>query len=559
VEGPGFFTLMFLFIVAMIGGAVSVLTPCVVPLLPAILVVSADGGRRHVWGIALGIELSFFVLAVALAGVVSRTPLPANTLRWVAAAAIALAGLVLLVPRFEAAFATFVSRLTSRVPQVRVGRDGFWSGFLSGVPLGVVWAPCAGPILAGITIAGSSSRFSSRTVVTMAGYALGMIGPLALVIFGGQKLSSRLRHVLGGGRRVLAPMGAILIATAVLIASGGLDRVNALVARAVNLTSTPTANLERDALSAKTDGISLSKRQLQLSGYPETDKLADLGPAPAFAGISHWFNSEELTIRGLRGKVVLIDFWTYSCINCIRTLPRLKAWDRRYRDNGLVIVGVHTPEFAFEKDPGNVGRAVRSFGIRYPVALDPDNETWRNYYNAYWPAHYLIDKSGRIRSVHYGEGEYVRTENEIRTLLGMPATASGKNEDRVEAITPETYLGWDRAERFAGEPDLATDRTRTYRAHALEDDEWSFDGEWRVTGQRSIAGRDARIKLRFRASKVFIVAGGKGTIRASAHSGARSVDVDEYKLYTVRSGSLANDVLTLEVSSGVEVYSFTFG
>ncbi len=554
---------MVLFLIAVLGGAASVLTPCVLPLLPAILVVSRGEGRARVWGIALGIELSFFVLAVVLAGVFSHLGLPANTLRYIAAASIAVAGIVLVVPRLESAFAAWVSRLTSRVPQAKTTGTGFWSGFASGMPLGIVWAPCAGPILAGITVAAASTRFSSRIVLTMAGYALGMVGPLALVIFGGQKLSSWLRRALGGGRRVLAPMGVILLLTAVLIAFGGLDRVNAFVARAVNLDSTPTATLERDALTKKTSATTISKRDLALSGYPERDKLSDLGPAPGFKGISAWFNSDPLTMRSLRGKVVLVDFWTYSCINCIRTLPRLKAWDAKYRSDGLVIVGVHSPEFAFEKDRGNVGRAVKSFGIKYPVALDPDMKTWHNYYNSYWPAHYLIDKAGHIRSTHFGEGEYVRTENEMRTLLGMSATAKGRNQDKVEALTPETYLGSDRAERFAGDPDLASDATRTYEAPTLDPDQWSYDGEWTVTGQRSIAGRNAKIFLRFRASKVFIVAGpgarSGGTIRAIAHDGAQDVTVDSYRLYTVRSGGLANELLTLEVSPGMEVYSFTFG
>jgi len=565
---------MVLFLIAVLGGAASVLTPCVLPLLPAILVVSREAGRSRVWGIALGIEASFFVLAVGLAGAISSLGLPANTLRYLAAVTIGIAGLVLIVPRFEAAFSSAISRVTSRMPQRRAKGTGFASGFLSGVPLGIVWAPCAGPILAGITVAAAGSHISSRTLVTAAGYALGMIGPLAAVILGGGKLSARLRRALGGGRRVLAPMGAILVITALLIGLGGLDRVNAFIATHVNLTSTPTASLERRALTktttTKTPSVHLTRAQLQASGYPDLGYVADLGAAPGFTGITNWYNSKALTLSSLRGKVVLIDFWTYSCINCIRTIPRLKALDAKYRKDGLVIVGVHTPEFAFEKDPGNVGRAIKSFGISYPVALDPNMATWNNYYNEYWPAHYLIDKDGQLRSVHYGEGAYVQTENEVRTLLGMRASATGTNADVINAMTPETYLGSNRAERYAGTGDIKPNVNATYEPPrdaqgniSLDSDDWSYGGEWNVGAEYAVAGTGAAIYLRFRASNVYIVAGPAGsdvgTIHVTTTDGTKDVTVDGYRLYTLRTGATADELMTLDISPGVEVFSFTFG
>jgi cytochrome c biogenesis protein CcdA/thiol-disulfide isomerase/thioredoxin len=571
---------MILFVVAVVGGAVSVLTPCVLPLLPAILVISRDGGRSRAWGIAAGIEASFFVLALLLAGAITALGLPPNALRWAAAALLAIFGIVLIVPKLDVAFATSVSKLTSRLPQGRATRSGFTGGFLSGVPLGLVWAPCAGPILAGITVAASSQRFTSRTVLTMLGYAIGMFFPLAGVILGGQRLGSALRRVLGGGRRVLAPMGVILLATAVLIGVGGLDRVNRFIAERIDLTSTPTAALERRALTdaAETrpaDGPGVDPSRYAEGGYPETDELEDLGPAPELAGISRWFNSGPRTIKGLRGKVVLIDFWTYSCINCIRTLPRLRAWDAKYREDGLVILGVHSPEFEFEKDPGNVGRAVEAFDIEYPVALDPNMDTWRNFHNHYWPAHYMIDRSGRIRSVHYGEGEYRETENEIRELLGEAGEIEGMPDDELRPLTPETYLGYLRAERFAAR-DFSTRGNLVHNeAHVYEpptnatgdvdapNDVWTLSGEWTVGSEGSIAGRNARIYLRFRAAKVHIVAGPTGDaighIDATVYSGGRDVKVDEYKLYTVRDGPEANALLRLDVSPGVEVFAFTFG
>ena len=568
-----------LFVVALIGGAVSVLTPCVLPLLPAILVISRDGGRSRVWGIAAGIELSFFVLALLLAGAITAIGFPPNTLRWVAAALLAIFGVVLIVPKLDELFSTAVSKLTSRVPQGDASRSGFVGGFLAGVPLGLVWAPCAGPILAGITVAASAQRFTSRVVVTMLGYAIGMFFPLAAVILGGQRLGSALRRTLGGGRRLLAPMGAILLVTALLIGLGGLDRVNRFIAERIDLTSTPTAALELRALSdadERNDGAAdLDRSQLAEGGYPETDGLDDLGPAPELAGISGWINSDALTLRRLRGKVVLIDFWTYSCINCIRTLPRLRAWDAKYRDDGFVLIGVHSPEFEFEKDAGNVGRAVNEFDIAYPVALDPEMQTWRRFFNHYWPAHYLIDKAGRIRSVHYGEGEYRETENEIRKLLGESDDVEGMPDDRFTPRTPETYLGWERAERFAARDVRAQGNLVGGEAFVYEppetaggdvdlaNDVWALSGEWTVGRQGTVAGDDASIYIRFRASNVHIVAGPTGdaigTIDATVYSGGRDAKVDEYRLYTVRDGPEANALLRLDVSPGVEVFAFTFG
>jgi thiol-disulfide isomerase/thioredoxin len=425
-----------------------------------------------------------------------------------------------------------------------------------------VWAPCAGPILAGITVAASTSKFSGRTVLIMVGYALGMLGPLAAVVFGGRKLSLRLRTALGGGRRVLAGMGVVLLATAALVGLGGLNTVNDFIATHVGLSSTPTAGLERRALGTTTapapgaddQPVHVSPDELRASGYPELGRLADLGPAPNFTGITRWYNSAPLSIGALRGKVVLVDFWTYSCINCIRTLPYVKALDAKYAKEGLVVVGVHTPEFAFEADPGNVGRAIKDFGIKYPVALDPHNSTWNNFYNEYWPAHYLIDRNGHIRDVHYGEGEYSRTENDVRTLLGMKADASGNDGIDVDAQTPETYLGYGRAERFSGT--LVPDKSATYPgAQDLAADEWTYSGRWTVHTESALAGDNARIVLHYRARDVYIVAGGTGTIAANG----RHTTIDGDRLYTLRSGAHTDQTLQLDVSPGVVVYSFTFG
>jgi cytochrome c biogenesis protein CcdA/thiol-disulfide isomerase/thioredoxin len=559
-----------------------VLTPCVLPLLPALLVVSDGRSRRGVWGLALGIVASFAVLALLLAGLLSRLGLAGSALHWLAAGALAAAGLVLLVPPLHRSFTAVASRVASRVPVGRHG-SGFSSGVLSGLPLGLVWAPCAGPILAGISLAASTQRFSAGTFVLMAGYASGMIAPLALVVVGGRKLASFLRRSLRAGAIVPPIMGIVLLGTAALIATGWLNNVNQVIAEAINLTSTPTAAIERRALEpraseAATQGSELTPERLRAFGYPENDSLEDLGPAPELSGVTGWLNTgaEPLTIAGLRGRVVLVDFWTYSCINCIRTLPYLRAWHDRYADDGLVVLGVHTPEFQFEKDPANVARAVDDFGIRYPVALDPDYRTWHNYYNRYWPAHYLIDREGRIRFVHYGEGAYEQSERYIQQLLAITAPVESEApQENGRAHTPETYLGYRRADRYeatsAGSIRLVRDSSATYEppmgpggAPELPLDSWALSGEWRVEAERAVAGRGAAVYLRFGAADVHIVSGpatdmAQGTIHATGDVSADVVTVENHSLFTIRTGEYAEGILRLDVSAGLALYTFTFG
>jgi thiol-disulfide isomerase/thioredoxin len=309
---------------------------------------------------------------------------------------------------------------------------------------------------------------------------------------------------------------------------------------------------------------------LETGGYPTFDELVDYGPAPSFRGISDWFNSDPLTLKDLRGKVVLVDFWTYSCINCIRTLPYIRDWYSKYHDEGLEIVGVHTPEFAFEKVPSNVSGAVEDFDIDYPVALDPDYATWRNYFNLYWPAKYLIDRDGHLRAVHYGEGAYDVTEDRIRTLLSLPRTdIRSEDLDLYARRTPETYLGFQRGERFVGSTEGAEgflpEKRAEYeapRAGDLRLHEWAYRGEWTVNEQNAVAGSDARIVLHFAAKDVFIVAGapGRQTLRVSGPEGtSETVAVGGQRLYTLRRGEATDGVMTISVPRGVEVYAFTFG
>jgi len=307
--------------------------------------------------------------------------------------------------------------------------------------------------------------------------------------------------------------------------------------------------------------------QTRLTGscHREQSKLADFGTAPGFTGITDWFNSKPLSIQQLRGKVVLVDFWTYSCINCLRTLPHLKAWWKDYRAAGLEIVGVHTPEFAFEAVPHNVSAATKQLGVSWPVALDPKYATWKAYRNQYWPAEYLIDKRGHIRNEHFGEGEYGRTEELIRQLLGEPGPAKAELADMTptELTTPETYLGYDHqlANYVGSRP--RPDRTTDYRAPKdVTQNGWALSGHWRLGPEHTTAGRNAELALHFHAKDVYLVMGGRGRVGVSVDGHKLPPITVEgiNRLYpVVTRPQLLDAQLRLSFTPGVSVYSFTFG
>jgi thiol-disulfide isomerase/thioredoxin len=292
--------------------------------------------------------------------------------------------------------------------------------------------------------------------------------------------------------------------------------------------------------------------------------LPDYGVAPALHADGDWINTKPLTLEQLRGKVVLIDFWTYSCINCLRTLPHLEAWNTTYRDKGLVIIGVHTPEFAFEHVSSNVRSAVRRLGIKYPVVQDNRFNTWDNYANQYWPAEYLIDRAGHVRHTHFGEGRYPETEALIRQLLAVTGKRAQQFPDMTptDALTPETYLGYKRISNYTGTP-IVPDQAASYTfPTSLAANAFSYGGTFRVGGEGTTAIHDARLRLNFQAKNVYVVLGGSGTVRVLIDGKqTKTLRVDAEKLYTVRSSNtLARDaLLELRFSPGVQAYSFTFG
>jgi thiol-disulfide isomerase/thioredoxin len=387
-------------------------------------------------------------------------------------------------------------------------------------------------------------------VAVAVAFALGTGLPMLAIAYGGRRAASGLQVFRAHAREVRAGLGALIAVVALLI-TFNVDR--------------KLANLGTPWDFADPQTSCSAQREFSGRCVHESSRLADIGSAPNFVGISDWFNSKPLSVRQLRGKVVLVDFWTYSCINCLRTLPHLKAWWRDYRNKGLVIVGVHTPEFGFEGVPANVRAATKQLGVGWPVALDPKYETWKAYDNQYWPAEYLIDKQGQIRHEHFGEGEYDRTEQLIRQLLGEPGSGQAQLADMTptELTTPETYLGYaHRLERYVGSRPVPDAFTRYSSPRRLVQNGWALSGPWRLGPERTTAGAGAVLDLHFHAKDVYLVMGGRGRVGVSIEGqrlGAIKV-AGISRLYTVVSTPhLLDAQLRLTFTPGVSVYSFTFG
>ncbi len=541
--------------IAFIAGMVTAISPCVLPVLPIVFAGGATGSRRRPFAIVAGLVVSFTAFTLAATALLSALGLPEDILRNIAIGIVLLMGLSLLVP----AIGRLVERPFQALGRRRPGDVG--GGFLLGMSLGLLFTPCAGPIIAAVaTVAATEHLTASAVIVTLA-YALG-----AGVVLLGLVLAARRGLNLAPVRRhaplVRQVLGGAIVAVAVLMALG-LD--TRLQTKVPGYTKALQGLEESASAATRIDGL--------VGGQParvkETEGLEDFGVAPEFKGISTWFNSKPLTLDSLRGKVVLVDFWTYSCINCLRTLPYLTRWDQTYRSDGLVIVGVHTPEFAFEREPGNVGAAIEDLGIEYPVALDPDFGTWNAWGNQYWPAEYFIDRTGHVRFAHFGEGEYEQKESVIRRLLaepGLPARVSGRVADQTptEPQTPESYLGYARLANIVGSPVKADEESAYELPGWIPRDTFALGGRWTVEKERAVAGDGARLRLRYRGRHAYLVLG-------AAHGGTvdvilddrptRSIRVTGHRLYELAAspGRSIYHLVELRFSPGVEAYAFTFG
>ena len=539
---------------AFVAGAGTAISPCVLPVLPAVLSASAAGGRRRPLGVVCGLTLTFWITIVGASTVVDGVGLGNNGTRALAISVLAGFGIALAVPPIARALERPLARLSRYGP--RTAGDGFFTGMLVGGALGFAYAPCAGPILAAVVTVGSAS---GRSLAVGLADAAGSGGALLALGLGGRRLAGRL-----SGRRSAAlqqAMGVIMVLTAVAMVADLDIRLESALARHAP-TASITAGLERSkAVQNRLDDLRPASR----FAHAEMDSsLRDYGEAPDFTGTQRWFNSRPLTLGDLRGRVVLVDFWTYTCINCLRTLPYLEAWDRRYRHAGLTIVGVHSPEFTFEKDAGNVQAAIRREGIRYPVVQDNDLATWRAWGNEYWPSEYLIDRDGHVREANFGEGDYGKTERAIRSLLAARGAMATPQHvlHPADRTTPETYVGTLRAQGFP-KPGRPRNGTRTYpRApRELATNGFWLSGRWSVAPESATARRGARLDAEVVARHVYLVLSGHGRVRVSLDGRRqRTVSVDAQRLYELaRPPDLKPHRLTLRPDPGVAAFSFTFG
>lgn len=559
-------SVLTLVLIGLLAGVVTGLSPCVLPVLPVVLGAAATGpdGRSGRWRpvvIVAGLVTSFALATLAGSALLNLLGLPQDFLRWLGIAVLILVGVGLVIP----GVGHWLERPFARIPQRALNREG--SAFLLGMSFGLVFVPCAGPVLAAITVLSATRGIGAGLVLLTVSFALGVAVPLLLFAVAGQRMGERIRHVRGRADLLRRVTGAVLIVTAVALALNVTDSLQRFVPGYVSaaqqrIESNDDARAALDTLAdlpaAASSGGALSFDECA----DDPSVLHDCGPARDLVGITQWLNSPALDLPDLRGRVVLLDFWTYSCINCQRTLPYVTQWDSEYRDQGLTVIGVHTPEFAFEREVGNVAQNAQRLGVRYPIAMDNSFATWQAWDQRFWPAHYLIDKAGRVRQVHYGEGAYRETEELIRQLLdiGGPPAAASQEPPMTAQRTPETYLGYERARSVINLDAGQFDRTGSYRAGSLGRDEVGLDGQWTVQAERIVAGEAATIRLRYFAHDVHLVLGGQGKV--VVREGTRKTDVvvsGAPRLYTLTRHSPAERTVELAVSPGVAAYAFTFG
>ena len=468
-----------------LAGLVTILAPCIWPILPIVFSSSlAGGGKKRPLGITLGVILSFSVLTLFISYLVMLFHFNPNVLRTVAVVVIAFLGLVMIIPALGKGLEVLVGKLAGRFGKDgSEKREGFFSGFLTGITLGVIWTPCAGPILATIAALSATNQLSLGVIAITVSYAAGIGVPLFIIAYASQKFLEKAKG-LGKFTPIIQRIFGVLMILVALAIYTNYDQVfqNKL------LDTFPALN---QTLNGFEENKVVTSQLNKLSGITAPE-LNNNYLAPEFTGITNWLNTDSpISLEDLRGRVVLVDFWTYTCINCIRTLPHVTAWYEKYKDQGFVVIGVHTPEFEFEKETANVEDALKTYKINYPVAQDNNYATWRAYSNRYWPAEYLIDAEGRVRRTHFGEGEYDETEKAIQALLKEAGTSPETltleeipDQTPKSAITPETYLG---SARSQFNPNL------------------KLEGTWKTFPEYIESREEAVINYNITASKVFII------------------------------------------------------
>lgn len=568
---------------AFLAGIITVLSPCILPILPIILTSSIGGvntGKSRPMGVVIGFILSFTFFTLFLSTIVRLSGVPAETLRFVSVLIVAGFGISLLVPQFQVLFERLFTRLAGHMPNSR-GKTGFGGGLIIGFSVGLLWTPCVGPILASVISLAITGAVTFDTFLITLAYSLGTAIPMFLIMLGGQNALRRVPWLLSNLGYIQKLFGVLMVLTAIGIFFN-VDRkfqtfiLNSFPQYGSGLTKFEDNELIRSQLDKRSD----SEVKKEDMGKPMFDLIKPKGvKAHEIIPGGIWFNSEPLTLEQLKGKVVIIDFWTYSCINCQRTLPYLRDWNEKYKDKGLVIIGVHAPEFEFEKSEKNVFQAIKDFKLTYPIVQDNNFATWRAYNNRYWPAKYFIDKDGYIRYTHFGEGKYDESERVIQELLKetgvLDITSKVENPTyQVNAKTPETYLGYGRIQNLASPEEIKKNELGTYSIPKyLGNNQMAYSGGWILTEDYANPQKGAKLILNFDAKEVFLV------MRTKEAPTEVKVFVDDKQQYfgvdnkdgivTVNKDTLyklvnvpipGRHTLRLEFdNNNIELFAFTFG
>jgi cytochrome c biogenesis protein CcdA/thiol-disulfide isomerase/thioredoxin len=529
-------------------GLALIFSPCILPILPIILAGSLTGSKKRPIGIIIGFILTFSLVTFFSRKLLQVTGIDLNIIRYCAYGILLLLAVILISTYLSEKFNLLTQRLTRVGTQytfLNNSQSGFVGGILFGALVALIWTPCAGPILAAVIVQAVVQQTNVISFLILLAFSCGVAIPMVLIAIFGRSIMQGMSYFKNYTSLLRKILGVVIILSVVymILLESGFNQTYTLNTTQLNSQSNPAALVK---------GLSIPY------------------PAPAIGGIDDWINTPALNLTTLKGQVVLIDFWTYSCINCIRTLPYLKDWYEKYHDKGLVIIGVHTPEFDFEKKLTNVKNAVERSGIKYPVALDNSFVTWLNFQNRYWPAHYLIDKNGNVVYIHFGEGEYDVTENNIRYLLGESQLAETHvQQANIQGpTTPETYLGYERAANFASPELMQKNNSARYSyPDNLKLNQWALQGDWQISSDHILAtAKNNAIKINFQARNVYMVMG--NDTNQPIHLAVilnnkiiKNITVQDHTLYTILELEKAETgILVLKISEpGLQVYTFTFG
>ena len=579
---------MLLYFLAFVGGVLTIVSPCILPVLPFVFSRADQPFRRSGLPLLVGMAATFAAVA-GLATFAGAWVVRANQIgRLVAIVVFALLGLALLFPSLAEYLTRPLVRLGGRVQgQNTTEAPSIGRSLVLGMSTGLLWAPCAGPILGLILTGAAIQGPSAHTTFLLLSFAAGAASSLAVALLAGNKVFALMKKSLGADEWIRRGLGAAVLVGVVAIALGW----DTGILRRLSLSS--TSGIEQKLID-RLRPVTFAKAMEPNAAQPETVQLGHEGTFPSLDGAVKWLNSPPLTRQQLKGKVVLIDFWTYSCINCLRSIPYVEAWSEKYKNDGLVVIGVHTPEFAFEKDPQNVEKALADLKITYPVAIDSNYAIWKAFNNQYWPAHYFIDANGSIRYHHFGEGKYDESEQVIQELLReknsnlktgglvqVAASGSQAEADFKDVASPETYVGYARQQNYASPETIRKDAPQTHTAASrLTVNQWALAGNWTVSDEHAaLVSAPGKVLFRFHARDLHLVLGpGKNgkpirfrvRIDGAASGEDHGVDTDaqgegvvkEYRLYQLvrQKGKVEDRTFEIEfLDPGVQVFAFTFG